>query len=146
MGDPLRVMIVEDNAILAMELEAILEEAGHQTVGWAPSFREAKQLIEHTDPDLAFVDIQLADGPTGVDVARALKRKGNTLVVFMTASAEQIPDDFAGAAGLIAKPYTHGGLIAALEYLHQWVRSSAPRLVPPVCLELAPAPVGQWND
>ena len=55
MGAPLRVLIVEDEALLAMELEALVEEAGHEVVGWAVSSREALALLDTTAADLAFV-------------------------------------------------------------------------------------------
>jgi two-component SAPR family response regulator len=67
-------------------------------------------------PDLAFVDIHLADGPTGVDVARRLT-EGEVTVLFMTANAKRIPDDCAGARGVIGKPYTERGVIQALDYV-----------------------------
>ena len=50
-------------------------------------------------PDIAFVDIHLADGPTGVEVARRLSGEFGVTVLFMTANAKRIPEDCAGRAG-----------------------------------------------
>ena len=69
MIEPLKVLIVEDEALLAMELESLVEEAGHSVVGWATSSAEAKAMVDSTEADIAFVDIHLTDGPTGVEVA-----------------------------------------------------------------------------
>ncbi|MDR7035112.1 response regulator [Mesorhizobium sp. BE184] len=113
---PLKVLIVEDEALLAMELESLIEDAGHEVVGWATSSSEARELIDTVDADIAFVDIHLTDGPTGVDVAEYIVGKDNSMVVFMTANSKRIPENYAGAVGVIAKPYTMAGLNSALRY------------------------------
>ena len=114
----LRILIVEDEILIALELESLLQEAGHQVVGIAASSQDAVSLGHRLSPDLAFVDIHLTDGPTGVDVARRLGEQGVT-VLFMTANAKRIPEDFAGARGVISKPYTERGVRQALDYVTQ---------------------------
>lgn len=113
---PLRILIVEDEFLIALELESLLQEAGHDVVGTAATSAEAISLAQTLSPDLAFVDIHLADGLTGVDVARALSDRHVT-VLFMTANAKRIPEDFAGARGVISKPYTERGVKEALAYV-----------------------------
>jgi DNA-binding response OmpR family regulator len=113
----LRILIVEDEFLIALELESLLQDAGHDVVGIAASSEEAKALGRDCKPDLAFVDIHLADGLTGVDVARSLSDEHNITVLFMTANAKRIPEDFAGARGVIAKPYTERGVREALAYV-----------------------------
>ena len=83
----------------------------------AASSEEALSLGQKLQPDLAFVDVHLADGPTGVDVARSLSANHRVTVLFMTANAKRIPEDFAGARGVIAKPYTERGVREALSYV-----------------------------
>jgi len=95
MSEPLKVLIVEDEALLAMELESLVEEAGHQVVGWATSSAEAKAMVATTDADIAFVDIHLTDGPTGVEIAEHIRESQRSVVVFMTANPKRIPDHFA---------------------------------------------------
>jgi CheY-like chemotaxis protein len=114
---PLRILVVEDEILIALELESLLHDAGHDVVGIAASSGEALALGRELSPDLAFVDIHLADGPTGVDVARQLATQHNVTVLFMTANAKRIPEDFAGARGVIAKPYTDRGVREALAYV-----------------------------
>jgi CheY-like chemotaxis protein len=110
-----RILVVEDEILIALELESLLQDVGHAVVGIAASSREAIDAGSQLKPDLAFVDIHLADGPTGVDVARRLNQMGVT-VLFMTANAKRIPEDYAGALGVISKPYTERGVRQALDY------------------------------
>ncbi len=115
-GKPLRILIVEDELLIALELESLLQDVGHDVVAIAASSDQAIALGEELAPDLAFVDVHLADGPTGTEVARHLVRQGVT-VLFMTANTKRIPEDFAGARGVIAKPYTERGVREALAYV-----------------------------
>ena len=114
---PLRILVVEDEILIALELESLLQDLGHDVVGIAASSQDALSLGQALKPDLAFVDIHLSDGPTGVDVARHLSSEYEVTVLFMTANAKRIPEDFAGAWGVIAKPYTERGVREALAYV-----------------------------
>lgn len=136
---PLKVLIVEDEALLAMELEDLVTDAGHEVVGWATSSKEAREMIDTTDAQLAFVDVHLTDGPTGADVARYAAENRRSLCVFMTANPKRIPEDFAGAIGVIAKPYTMNGLMGALRYLEEGVHRPPPVSALPVGFTLSPS-------
>jgi two-component system, response regulator PdtaR len=116
-GKPLRILIVEDEFLIALELESLLQDAGHDVVGIAASSAEAIALAKEFSPEIAFVDVHLADGLTGIDVARSLSDEQQVTVLFMTANAKRIPEDFAGARGVIAKPYTERGVKEALAYV-----------------------------
>jgi len=144
MIEPLKVLIVEDEALLAMELESLVEEAGHSVVGWATSSAEAKTMVNAIEADIAFVDIHLSDGPSGVDVAEYIGEKKSSMVVFMTANPKRIPDHFAGAIGVIAKPYTMNGLTSALRYLQEGVRRPPPVSTRPAGFTLSPAFAAVW--
>lgn len=115
-ASPLRVLIVEDEVLIALELEDLLAEAGHVPVGIASTAAEAVRLGHDLKPDVALVDIHLGDGPTGIDVARSLGAADGTTVVFTTANGRRIPPDFAGAAGAIGKPYSERSVRSALTY------------------------------
>jgi DNA-binding response OmpR family regulator len=133
----LNVLIVEDEVLLAMELENELENAGHEVVGEAMSSREAIDIVNLRRPDLAFVDIHLQDGPTGVEVGRYLNAEGIPFV-FMTGNLKRVPEDFAGAIGVIEKPYSVNGFRNALAYLARRVSGGTtsepvpPSLIVPV--------------
>lgn len=72
----MKVMIVEDEMLIAMELENEVEMAGHQVTGTAMNRNQAFELVERERPDFAFVDVHLQDGPTGVDVGRDIAARG----------------------------------------------------------------------
>lgn len=144
MSQPLNVLIIEDEALLAMELESLIEEAGHQVVGWAMSSGEAKAMVDTEQADIAFVDIHLSDGPTGVDVAEYIRQSGRPMVVFMTANPKRIPENFVGAVGVISKPYTMNRLMSALRYLHEGVRRPPPASALPAGFTLSPDFAAVW--
>lgn len=125
-GKP-RLVIVEDEVLLALDLEMIAEEAGFEVVGQAGRKAEAIDTIDRTRPDLCLVDVHLLDGPTGVDVARHAVDNSEALVVFVTANRAALPDDLAGAYGTIAKPYTVSGMREALVHLKGVLNSDAGR-------------------
>jgi CheY-like chemotaxis protein len=118
---------VEDELLIALELESLLQDEGHDVVGIAASSAEALALTAKLAPDLAFVDIHLSDGPTGIEVARQLADQNDVTVLFMTANAKRIPEDFAGARGVIAKPYTERGVKEALAYVMAEQERDAPK-------------------
>ena len=95
----LRVIIIEDQALLAMELELVLGESGCDVVGCAMDQASAFAVAEREHPDLALIDVNLLDGMTGPRIAQRLVRDHGTAVVFLTANPEQIPEGFAGALG-----------------------------------------------
>ncbi len=144
MTDPLRVLIVEDEALLQMQLEIYVEEAGHTVAGCASSLSAAMELVGREPADLALVDVHLADGPTGMEVGRAFVQAGIG-VVFVTANPKRVPDDFCGAIGVIGKPYTQASLQEALDFLVAAVRRPPPRPPVPLCLTLAPLLAKQWR-
>jgi DNA-binding response OmpR family regulator len=111
-----RILIVEDQAILGMELEFVLTDAGYEVVGIAVDARQALALAAETRPDLAIVDINLRDGRTGLLVAQAMARDCGVAVLFATAEPELIPEQFGGAFGVVVKPYAAPTLYAAVGY------------------------------
>ncbi len=132
----MRILIVEDEALLALELEFEIEAAGHEVVAQAPSYTAAIDVIDRDEPEFAFVDIHLLDGPRGVDVGYYLSQR-QIPYVFVSGNVRRIPEDFAGALGAIEKPYTMNGLQNALSYIDDLIKG-APTTAPPPSLVLAP--------
>lgn len=116
----LSILVVEDEAMIALELTCFLDELGHDVVGTAVTATEAIALGRSLIPDVALVDIHLMDGPTGVEVARALSAEARTTVVFMTANDKRIPDDFGGALGVIGKPYSERAVAGMLDFVAEY--------------------------
>jgi CheY-like chemotaxis protein len=142
---PLNVLIVEDEVLIAEELSFLVREAGYRDVGHAMSSAEAVELARALGPDLALVDVHLTDGPTGIDVARRIADDCGGVVLFMTANVKRLPDDFAGACGVIGKPYSEQTVKTALAYLGCCLRNGRAPGVPPIGLQLAPAWRARWG-
>jgi CheY-like chemotaxis protein len=103
-----RVMVIEDEAIIAMDISAIVREMGHRVTGVARTRSEAVRLASETKPDLVLADIQLADNSSGIDAVNDILREFEDLpVIFITAFPERL---LTGArpepAFLITKPYS----------------------------------------
>ena len=135
---PLRVLIVEDEALLAMQIEQLLLEAGHEPVGHAMDADEAFALAREARPDLALVDLHLRDGLSGIAVMRQLTREHGVAGLFLTANRRLIPEDFAGALGAIAKPFAECAFVQAIAYVARHLAREPAARRPPSSLELAP--------
>ena len=144
-GRALDVLIVEDEMLLAIELEHLVEEVGCHSLGCAMSSEEAVDLAKKLNPDLALVDVHLSDGPTGVEVARKISSDCGGVALFMTANVKRLPDDFAGACGVIGKPYSEHVVKSAIAYLRTCLRDDHAPGLPPVGLALAPAYAELWG-
>ena len=144
-ADPLDVLIVEDEVLLAEELSFLVREAGLRDVGRAMSSAEAISLASTLTPDLALVDVHLTDGPTGVETARMLVEDCGAVVLFMTANVKRLPDDYAGACGVIGKPYSEQTVRSALAYLETCLREDHAPGPPPQGLELSPQFRDLWG-
>ena len=142
---PLDVLIVEDEALLAAELQYIVEDAGCRDVGHAATSQEAFDLACRLTPDLALVDVCLQDGPTGIDAARLIARQCGGVALFMTANVKRLPDDFAGACGVIGKPYSEHAVCMALRYLCVCLRQGHAPGPPPAGLRLSPEYLARWG-
>lgn len=105
------VLIVEDEIFIAMEIERILEEAGYHVVAIAADQPEA--LSNGGQAQLAFVDLNLRDGPTGPQIARELASQHGVRIVYVTANPAQIGEPAPDAIGFIRKPFTSDAILAA---------------------------------
>jgi DNA-binding response OmpR family regulator len=113
---PLRLYCVEDNPLIVFHLEHLIEDAGHAFVGSAESFSELKSNLEVADIDGALVDIDLADGATGPQVAAWLKARG-VPSLFVTGQ-EDIAARYSDVVrGVIAKPIDPAGFADRLRLL-----------------------------
>lgn len=104
---PSRVMIVEDEAIIALDLESLVLELGHFVVGVAKTRDEAVRMAHEQAPDLILSDIQLADGSSGVDAAQDILRETQVPVIFITAYPEcLLTGEHPEPTYLIEKPFS----------------------------------------
>ncbi len=110
------VMIIEDEAIIAMDIESIVSEMGHRVTGVARTRDEAVKLGAADVPDLILADIQLADNSSGIDAVNDLMANlGERPVIFITAFPERLlTGEKHEPAFLISKPYTEDQVISAV--------------------------------
>ncbi|WP_347267583.1 response regulator [Paracoccus sp. (in: a-proteobacteria)] len=102
-----KVMVIEDETIIAMDLKGIVQAMGHEVTGIARTHAAAVDLARQSRPDLILADIQLADGSSGIDaVNELLAELGELPVIFVTAFPERLlTGDRPEPAFLISKPY-----------------------------------------
>ncbi len=100
------VMIIEDEPIIAMDLEALLESLGHKVTGIARTEKEAIHLASSKRPGLVLADIQLADGSSGIDAVNKILLNITVPVIFITAFPERLlTGEKPEPAFLITKPF-----------------------------------------
>jgi CheY-like chemotaxis protein/DNA-directed RNA polymerase specialized sigma24 family protein len=101
-----RVLIIEDEPIIAMDIEAIVNELGHEVVGIAVTRDEAVALARSEQPGLVLADIQLADDSSGIDAVSDILDDIQLPVIFITAFPERLlTGDRPEPTFLITKPF-----------------------------------------
>ncbi len=124
----MRILIVEDEALVAMEIAAILEAAGHEIIGCADNLDEAIAIGSEQRPDLALVDIQLAQGDSGLDVAAALTAEG---IACLFASGNCPQERGRGRAlGCLHKPFNDRSLTIAVDAMRELRAGGEPADIP----------------
>lgn len=110
-----RVLVVEDNALLAMEIGEVVADMGHVVCGTAVNERQALSLLKVEKPTLALLDVRLADGDSGVEIARHLKRTRALRTIFVTAFDGDLEDlDACHLGQIVRKPFTGAAIRAAI--------------------------------
>ena len=131
----MKILVAEDEAVLAFQLETDLTNAGHQVIGPAATAEKALLLAQATEPDLALVDIKLADDSDGVALARLLLERFDIPSLFLSGSAEQARAAQDVAIGYIPKPYLTATVLAAIPVIEAILAGHQPTELPPA-LEL----------
>lgn len=123
------VLIVEDQPLIALNLQDTVEELGHNTVGIASNMYQA--LLLSSRADIALIDVNLEDGPTGPIIGRSLA-EADVSVLFMTRDRGAIRGGVAGALGIIQKPVLDLELVEAIQYVANR-RAGKSDIPPPKC-------------
>ena len=127
---PRVILIVEDQFLLAVALKDELELSGYRVLQIAARHSEAIDLAANDRPDLALVNITLADGDDGVALAWDLKAIGIP-VLFISGQPARATAARAVAIGSLPKPYSPDELVAAVDYLFQRGKPEAVSPSPP---------------
>lgn len=115
----LKVLIVEDDHVIANLLEEILVDAGYQVCGIASTVAEAIKIGERHTPDLGVIDLCLRNGGCGTGIAAALRRRGPIGVLYATGSPGHPCLARAEGEGCIAKPYSACDVVSALRVVRE---------------------------
>jgi CheY-like chemotaxis protein/DNA-directed RNA polymerase specialized sigma24 family protein len=123
-----RVLVIEDESVIALDLASIAKELGHVVLPVAITHQEALEIAEREKPGLILADIQLSDGSSGIEAVREILAKRHIPVVFITAYPERLlTGQRPEPTFLISKPFlpsTVKAVVSQALFLHP--PSSAP--------------------
>ena len=111
----LKVLIAEDDLMIADMAEATLVENGYEVCGIARTVDEAVALGRRHKPDLAVIDVRLADGGLGTEVAAQLRNLGSLGVLYATGNVSHVMLNGGDGHACLAKPYRFEDLVRGLE-------------------------------
>ncbi|WP_439615066.1 response regulator [Shinella sp.] len=100
------IMIIEDEPLIAMDIEDMVKGLGHNVTGIARTHSEAVELYHRTSPRMVLADIQLADGSSGIDAVNDILKNSTIPVIFITAFPERLlTGEKPEPAFLVTKPF-----------------------------------------
>ena len=144
--NPLRILIVEDEALIVMDMEQMINAAGHEVVQDVPSVRSLRNVAVSLVPDLALVDLQLAHGSSGLDAADYIRKTWpETAIVFVTANPRMLLPDIDKGDAVVPKPFSQVGLIMALAFIGDGLKDPPPSLPMPDNFVASPALRARWQ-
>ncbi|APZ98955.1 response regulator [Sphingopyxis sp. QXT-31] len=122
-----RILIIEDEPIIAMDIEMIVRDLGHDVVAVATTHAEAVNEAQKHKPGLVLADIQLADNSSGIEAVQEILAEVKLPVIFITAFPERLlTGDRPEPAFLLTKPYQPATLRAAIAQVLFFDESTVP--------------------
>ena len=116
-----KVMIAEDDLMMADMLQDVLVGGGYEVCGIARTVDRAVELGERCKPDLAVLDLRLAEGGLGTDIATRLNRRGQLGVLYATGNASRLGLTRADGEAFLRKPYRPEDVVRALKIVEQMI-------------------------
>jgi DNA-binding LytR/AlgR family response regulator len=113
-----KILIVEDELIVAKDIQHNLERLGYDVIGISSEMEESLQLVGEKEPDVVLMDIMLRNGESGIDIAEAIRLEFKIPVIFLTAYADVATIEKAKKAesyGYILKPFKSVDLQTTIE-------------------------------
>jgi len=113
-----RILVVEDESIVAKDIQRTLEKLGYEVPATASSAASAFEKLEEIEPDLVFLDIKLKGDQDGVHIAEHIKDRYDIPVIFLTSFIDQDTIDRAKVTepyGYLVKPFNEGDLKTTVE-------------------------------
>jgi len=127
------ILIVEDEILVALEMQFILEDHGYEVVGIAADLHGALAFAD-SKIALALVDLNLRDGLTGPEIGKRLAHEHKANVLFVTANPRLLGDGISGTVGVLTKPTDEACLTAAVAVAFALARSRGETLEAPPSL------------
>ena len=121
-----KVLIAEDDLLIADMTEDVLIEHGYQVCGIARTVEQAVSLGRLHKPDLAIIDMRMADGGYGGDIAAQLGDLDGLGILYVTGNTSSVLQTSARGHACLAKPYRFADLVRSLEIVADLVATSAP--------------------
>ena len=122
-----RILIVEDEPLVAFDNEYMLRDAGYEVVATVDSYAEAARVIGEAELDLVLTDLTLAGDGDGLDVARDAAARGVPVLIVTGDCSEEAKSL---ALGCLAKPYSERVLLGALDAIDRHLQGRPPKKVP----------------
>ncbi len=116
--EKVKILIVEDEMVISMNLVSILESLDYDVLEPAATFEEALEVLATDKPDIALLDIELGEVKNGIDIARILNDKYKIPFIFLTSNADSHTLNEAKEthpASYLVKPFNQDDLFTSIE-------------------------------
>ncbi|PCE64173.1 LytR/AlgR family response regulator transcription factor [Sediminicola luteus] len=118
MERPIKILIVEDNVIIADDMQSMLEEIGYEIVDNVIVYEQAVEVLKKEQVDLVLIDIILASDKTGIDLGKHIRKNYNIPFIFVTSNSDRATVENAKSVkpnGYLVKPFEQQDLYTSIE-------------------------------
>ncbi|MFX0558047.1 LytR/AlgR family response regulator transcription factor [Maribacter sp. CXY002] len=118
MEQPIKILIVEDNVIIADDMQSMLEEIGYEIVDNVIVYEQAVEVLKSQQVDLVLIDIILASDKTGIDLGRHIRDNYDIPFIFVTSNSDRATVENAKTVkpnGYLVKPFEQQDLYTSIE-------------------------------
>lgn len=118
MEQPIRILIVEDNVIIADDMQSMLEEIGYEIVDNVIVYEQAEEVLKTQKVDLVLIDIILASDKTGIDLGKHIRDNYDIPFIFVTSNSDRATVENAKTVkpnGYLVKPFEQQDLYTSIE-------------------------------
>ena len=118
MDQPIKILIVEDNVIIADDMQSMLEEIGYEIVDNVIVYEQAVEVLKNKEVDLVLIDIILASDKTGIDLGQHIRDNYNIPFIFVTSNSDRATVENAKTVkpnGYLVKPFEQQDLYTSIE-------------------------------
>jgi DNA-binding LytR/AlgR family response regulator len=115
---PIKILIVEDNVIIADDMQSMLEEIGYEIVDNVIVYEQAVDVLKNNHVDLVLIDIILASDKTGIDLGKHIRETYNIPFIFVTSNSDRATVENAKTVkpdGYLVKPFEQQDLYTSIE-------------------------------